>query len=211
VRSFRSQNFYEILELSSEATLPEIERAYRIARATYQPSSPATYSVFSDDDNVEILERIEEAHSVLADSALRREYDARLRREEFTDRPRAAAAAGSTFRAPESAPTPYTTRSPQADIELEQSIEPEDGVYDGPVLRRIRLSRGVELEDISVTTKINETYLRFIEENRYQDLPAPVYVRGFLREYAKCLHLDPNRVTQSYMDRLSSRPGGPRP
>jgi flagellar biosynthesis protein FlhG len=90
-------------------------------------------------------------------------------------------------------------------------VEPEDGVYDGPVLRRIRLSRGVELEDISVTTKINETYLRFIEENRYQDLPAPVYVRGFLREYSKCLHLDPNRVTQSYMDRLSSRPGGPRP
>jgi flagellar biosynthesis protein FlhG len=69
----------------------------------------------------------------------------------------------------------------------------------------------VELEDISVTTKINETYLRFIEENRYQDLPAPVYVRGFLREYAKCLHLDPNRVTQSYMERLSTRAGSQLP
>jgi flagellar biosynthesis protein FlhG len=211
VRSFRSQNFYEILELSPEASLPEIERAYRIARATYQPSSVATYSVFSDDENVEILERIEEAHSVLVDSALRREYDARLGREDHSERPRAAAAAGSALGTPESVPAAYPTRSPQADIELEHSVEPEDGVYDGPVLRRIRLSRGVELEDISVTTKINETYLRFIEENRYPDLPAPVYVRGFLREYAKCLHLDPIRVTESYMERLDARPGSQRP
>lgn len=211
MRSFRSQNFYEILELSPEATLPEIERAYRIARATYQPSSVATYSVFSDDENGEILERIEEAYSVLADSVFRREYDARIRREEPAGRPRVAAEAGSAFGAPEPAPAAYPTRSPQADIELEQSVDPEDGVYDGPVLRRIRLSRGVELEDISVTTKINETYLRFIEENRYQDLPAPVYVRGFLREYAKCLHLDPNRVTQSYMERLSTHAGSPLP
>ena len=81
-------------------------------------------------------------------------------------------------------------------------------MFDGAVLRRIRLSRGVEIEEISELTKINQTYLRFMEEDRYHDLPAPVYIRGFLREYAKCLRLDPRRVTESYLERLRERTGG---
>jgi flagellar biosynthesis protein FlhG len=211
VRPLRSQSFYEVLELASDASPAEIERAYRIARGTYQPSSIATYSVFSDEENVEILERIEEAYSVLADSTLRREYDARLRREEVVERPRAAADSGSVFDTAEPPAAQYRTRPAEADIELEQSVEPEDGIFDGSVLKRIRLSRGVELDEISAVTKINERYLRCIEENRYDDLPAPVYVRGFLREYAKCLRLDPKRVTESYMERLGAAGGGPRP
>ena len=43
------QNYYEILEISSDAALQEIERAYRVNRSTYRPSGLATYSVFSDD------------------------------------------------------------------------------------------------------------------------------------------------------------------
>jgi flagellar biosynthesis protein FlhG len=210
VRPLRSQSFYEVLEIAADATPAEIERAYRIARGTYQPSSIATYSVFSDEENVEILERIEEAYSVLADVRLRREYDARLRREEIAERPRAAAASGSVFDAAEPAAPPYRARSADADIELEQSVEPEDGVYDGSVLRRIRLSRGVELEEISAVTKINERYLRCLEEDRYEELPAPVYVRGFLREYAKCLRLDPLRVTESYLEQLKTSGRGAR-
>lgn len=209
MRPLRSQSFYEVLELAPDASPAEIDRAYRIARGTYQPSSIATYSVFSDEENVEILERIEEAYSVLADSNLRREYDARLRREDVVERPRVAADSGSVFDAAEPAASPYRTRP--ADADIEQSVEPEDGIYDGSVLKRIRLSRGVELDEISTVTKINERYLRCIEENRYDDLPAPVYVRGFLREYAKCLRLDPQRVTESYMERLGAAGAGPRP
>jgi flagellar biosynthesis protein FlhG len=208
VRPIRSQDYYEILEISPNATLAEIERAYRVARATYHPSSIATYSVFSDDENREILRRIEEAHEVLSDARLRREYDARLRRENLTEAPQVAFVEGGDLVDAEPSLSIYATRSPEADLELEESVEPEDGVYDGPVLRRIRLSRGVELEDISATTKVNETYLRFIEENRYHDLPAAVYIRGFLLEYAKCLRLDPRRVTESYMERYVARTGG---
>jgi flagellar biosynthesis protein FlhG len=210
VRPLRHQDFYELLEIAPDATLAEIERAYRVARSTYHPNSIATYSVFSDEENREILRRIDEAYEILSDAGLRREYDARITREQLAETPRAASGDGGTFAAAEVAPAPYPARSPEADLELEESVEPEDGVFDGPVLRRIRLSRGVELEDISSITKINETYLRFIEENRYHDLPSAVYVRGFLLGYAKCLRLDPRRVTESYMERYRSRIGGGR-
>ena len=208
MRPLRQQNFYELLEVPPDATLQEIARAYKIARATYQPSSTATYSVFSDEENGEILRRIEEGYVVLSDARLRREYDARLGRERSDaerqpDRPETPAAPP-----PNAARVAYALRSPESDLELEASIEPEDGVFDGAVLRRIRLSRGVEIEEISELTKISQTYLRFMEEDRYHDLPAPVYIRGFLREYAKCLRLDPRRVTESYLERLRERTGG---
>lgn len=194
MRSLSDQNFYETLDISSEASLQSIERAYRIARATYQPSSAATYSVFSEEESSEILRRVEEAYSVLSEARLRREYDARLRREQLPDRTLATREPRPTPPSVDPSPAP-----PQVEMDLEDSLEPEDGVYDGPVLRRIRMSRGIELEEISVLTKINELYLQFIESNRYHDLPAPVYLRGFVREIAKCLRLDARQVTESYM------------
>ena len=202
MRPLMDQNFYETLEVPQDATLQSIERAYRIARATYQPTSAATYSVFSEEENTEILRRVEEAYAVLSEARLRREYDARLRREQLGDRPRPPREP-----APPPAPSPPAARAPsappfaQVEFDLHEPVEPEDGVYDGPVLRRIRMSRGVELEEISVLTKVNELYLQFIEANRYDDLPAPVYLKGFLRVFAQCLKLDPRQVTESYMQR----------
>jgi curved DNA-binding protein CbpA len=223
VRPLSEQNYYDALDVSPEATLQEIERAYWIARSTYQPDSIATYSVFSEQENAEILRRVEEAFAVLSDARLRREYDARLRRESFgeglparvapPDRPHEEEAAAEPLEAPTAVPTAApaaATPDPPArratkltlDTTLDGSLEPEDGVFDGPVLRRIRMSRGVELEEIAFVTKISQLYLRFLEENRYHDLPAQVYVRGFVREYAKCLRLDPAQVTDTYMKRF---------
>lgn len=202
-------NFYEVLEVSADATLQEIERAHRIARATYQPNSLATYSLFSDAESSDILRRVEEAYAVLSDARMRREYDARLRRESTGDTapplrepPRRAPPAPEPPAASSWQPAP-PQRTPH--VELDEAVEPEDGVYDGTVLRRIRMSRGIELEEIAAVTKINERYLRCIEENRYGDLPSSVYVRGFLKQYARTLHLDVRRVADTYMARYDER------
>jgi curved DNA-binding protein CbpA len=207
MRPLREQNFYELLEVPPDATLQEIARAYKIARSTYQPSSTATYSVFSDEENQEILRKIEESYTVLSDARLRREYDARLGRQRMEAEREPSPVEVAPVRSRTNAQAAYALQSPESDMELEESIEPEDGVYDGAVLRRIRLSRGVEIEEIAEVTKINKTYLRFIEEDRYHDLPAPVYVRGFLAQYARCLRLDPRGVTESYLERLRQRTG----
>ncbi len=45
------------------------------------------------------------------------------------------------------------------------------------------------------------SYLRYLEEDHYAGLPAPVYVRGFVAAYARCVGLDPQAVAASYMQR----------
>ena len=196
------QNYYEILEISSDAALQEIERAYRVNRSTYRPSGLATYSVFSDDENARILERIEEAYTVLSDARARREYDARLRRAGVMP----AADPKAETPTPALSATPSANKEPSAAVpesfELDDSYDPEDGVFEGSVLRRIRLSRGVELDDVSAQTKICEGFLTSLETNCYRDLPAEVYVRGYLKQYASFLRLDPERVVDSYLMRM---------
>jgi hypothetical protein len=222
VRPLSEQNYYDALDVSSDATLQEIERAYWIARSTYQTDSVATYSLFSDQENAEILRRVEEAYAVLSDARMRREYDARLRRESSGESTPARLAPPPRIREPKADPERPVEAEPEAEVaslqppvrlkprvtiepSLDENLDPDDGVFDGPVLRRIRMSRGVELEEICGVTKISEPYLRFLEENRYHDLPAAVYVRGFVKEYAKCLRLDPLQVANTYMERFRER------
>jgi len=68
----------------------------------------------------------------------------------------------------------------------------------GEYLKREREFRKISLEEISRTTKIREDMLRDIEENRLDSLPSPVFVKGFLRAYARCVGLDPDDVVLRY-------------
>ena len=68
----------------------------------------------------------------------------------------------------------------------------------GRALKRIREQRGVELLLISELTKISIMYLRFIEQDCYENLPAPIYLKGFVDQYARVLDL-PGKVVDQYM------------
>lgn len=61
----------------------------------------------------------------------------------------------------------------------------------GAVLRCCRENAHLSLEDAAETTKIGKNYLRALEEDRYEELPSPVYLKSFLRTYATYLGLDP--------------------
>ncbi len=60
----------------------------------------------------------------------------------------------------------------------------------GRTLRRRRETLGYTLEDVRAATKIRLRYLQAIEDERRDQLPAPVYTRGFIRSYAGFLDLD---------------------
>jgi cytoskeleton protein RodZ len=60
----------------------------------------------------------------------------------------------------------------------------------GQALREARTERGIELTEIERATKIRVKFLRAMEEDRWEELPAPAYARSFLATYAEYLDLD---------------------
>lgn len=71
-------------------------------------------------------------------------------------------------------------------------------------LSRARQRLGFSLADISNRTKIKIERLRAIEEMDETELPSLVYLKGFLRTYAKEVALDPDDVSRRYLTELSS-------
>ena len=65
----------------------------------------------------------------------------------------------------------------------------------------------MSLRHIAAVTKIGVRYLEYVEEDRFTLLPAPVYLRGFLLEYARLVGIDPRRAADAYMSRLETRSG----
>ena len=53
-------------------------------------------------------------------------------------------------------------------------------------------------------TKISKTYLQYIENEDVEKMPAIVYVRGFVYQYAKVLKLNPDLVANSYLQRIKA-------
>jgi len=200
---------YEVLELAPGASPDEVERAYRVAAATYDEESLATYSLYEDSEVAAIRERIEHAYRVLADNDARGDYDRSIGGGCPETEPREVEI--ELDFEPEMA---TVTAEVAPEIEAFQDLEdPEDPNFDGARLRRTRLSRGVDLDRVAAVTKISSAYLVAIEEDRYADLPADVYIRGFVGAYARCVGLDPERVAVPYMERVraSRREAGHRP
>jgi cytoskeletal protein RodZ len=68
----------------------------------------------------------------------------------------------------------------------------------GSLLRRLRENRGLTQEAVSLETRIPVVSIRKIEENRFGELPGEVFVRGFLRAYARAVGADAVRVLSVY-------------
>jgi cytoskeletal protein RodZ len=71
----------------------------------------------------------------------------------------------------------------------------------GNSLREARVRRGIEFAQAELATKVRGKYLRALEEEQFDVLPAETYVKGFLRTYAEYLGLD----GQLYVDEYNSR------
>lgn len=261
-------NYYEVLEVPTDAPQTEIHKAYQRAKSTYSQDNPALYSMFTRDEARDLLKMIEEAYAVLGNHALRKSYDDRLKSTTLaaprsvstpfvapvhppvvehsslpdfivpdpaipnsTEPERPASAAATPGRRPvdplqtsmggpsESllvtsddftvrkrdsvAPPPRGMgRCPlgtyKIDDTLEKEIE-EHQDFDGPFLQKVRVYRQVPLERLSESSRIGKTYLIALEANDFRNLPAPVFLRGFLVQIARQLGLNEGKVVTSYM------------
>jgi transcriptional regulator with XRE-family HTH domain len=68
----------------------------------------------------------------------------------------------------------------------------------GEELRREREIRGISLKEIADATKISKRFLEALERNDHRTLPAPVFTRGFVREYARYVGLSAEEMVNRY-------------
>lgn len=76
----------------------------------------------------------------------------------------------------------------------------------GDLLKRERELKNISLKELAKKTRVREHFLKAIEEDKFEILPSPVYIKGFLTAYAKSIGLDPHEVLLSYERSLK---GGP--
>ena len=74
----------------------------------------------------------------------------------------------------------------------------------GDRFREAREARGLALSDAAEQIRIRSVYLAAIEDENWSAIGAPVYVRGFLRTYARYLGLDPEEAVGSFNQTLGS-------
>jgi transcriptional regulator with XRE-family HTH domain len=68
----------------------------------------------------------------------------------------------------------------------------------GETLREARIRRRIDMAEVEEATKIRAKYLRALENEEWELLPGPTYVKTFLRTYADHLELDSRRLVDEY-------------
>lgn len=218
------KNYYEILEVPEDSSPEEIHKGYVRSKNAYSTDSLALYSLMSPEECNAVLDLIEEAYSILSETSKRRQYDsARGLNTQHGNRVFSReAASGYDDVSEHTLKTNNTTTSERSmtkivaqnrfsldynidsgfEKEIEQATE-----FPGDFLKKVREYKGVELGRMADMTKISKTYIRYIEDEAFEKLPASVYVRGFVYQYAKSLKLNPELVANSFLYRLKKAKG----
>lgn len=192
-------NYYDILEVSHHCPQHEVTGAYERAKSTYSGENPAIYTIFSEDEARELLKLVEEAYSVLGNKTLRSLYDEKISQNgiKIEDLSYESLKMQSQVSLPEK-PKPTAKIEYRKDESFENEIADKDE-WTGEFLKKIREYKNIPLERMSEITKISAYYINAIENNDSANLPAPVFVRGYVGQVAKVLGLDEKRVCDSYM------------
>ncbi len=198
-----ADSHYELLEVPPTASFEDIRRANRRIRDIYGTESIAISGLYDPASLEAVHRRLDLAYTSLMDAAKRKEYDMEL----FPDGvPMPVSlpphAIGGEVLPPRPSakvddPATLAARPPMPDISAHTE-------FTGPLLRQIREAIGIELREIAERSKIGMAYLAALEAEVFAKLPAAVYVRGFLSEYARALGLDGERVKQTYLARFKA-------
>lgn len=76
----------------------------------------------------------------------------------------------------------------------------------GNALKNARLSKGISLEAAEESTKIRRKYLEALENDNFEVLPGKVYIKGFIKNYAIFLGLNPNTLISAYEEMVRVAP-----
>ena len=208
---FEDLNYYEIFEMPITASTFEIRQAYKEALSIYGDDSPISYSFFPQEESKEILNRIEEAFSTLIDQEKRELYNKMLVREKKID-------PSSLTKKREKVPTPlFSSKTPGGaalsktimkrikDKDLKKTKETilSKDMISGDDLKQLRQTVGIKIEDLFEVTRITVSILEAIENDNFGTLPVTVYLKNFLKAYAKLFEVDPKKIIDGYLKNLN--------
>lgn len=178
------QASYDLFGLSYGAGMVEVEKAFRELRNLYSGESLATYSLFDEADRQEKLESLRAAYERILQS----HYHPPKAVEDN-----------------EKKAEPVTVESQKIRKVHKVRIDTDLQQMPGLFLQQSRKAQGLSLQDVAERTKIRSSFLQSIEEQRFDFLPAPVYLRGFLREFARMVNVpDADALVEAFMTLYAS-------
>jgi curved DNA-binding protein CbpA len=211
LRKLSEQDYYQILEVDYRATAEEIRSAYLDARDIYSPDSLVSTSILSTSERRKIFRHITEAYNTLIAEESRRQYDRLLAerapalKDVLSTEPKTRRSGTNGSTSARQADYPRLVRGSASSDKITLHPDVELGSKEeatGSFLRKARESLGLDLRAIAEETKIGISMLRYIEQERIDSLPAPVYLRNFVSQVARCLGLDEEKVTRTYLARI---------
>lgn len=205
-------NYYEVLEVSTNATQHDIVVAYEKAKQTYSSGNPALYSIFSEQEATALRSLIDEAFSVLGNQTYRNIYEKRVQAKTYSDHELSFEAIqkasenlyASRISLEDAEIPPTVIEKYDTNSEFENEIQ-KQSEWNGSFLQKVREYKKVSLDSLHEKTKVNTWYLKALENMDPANLPAPVFVRGYVTQMAKTLGLDDKTVADSYMKLYKQR------
>lgn len=208
MKIFEGKHYYEILKLPFHATSMDIKQGYLEALDMYEENALVTYALFSDEQRKELLRVIDEAYRTLSDEHMRVAYNEMLINtgqvapDEFPMNVKSAAVTCSNdlqITQNRDLKQWVAQKSKESKVRLLIEAITTKSLVSGADLKELREAMQIEMSDIFEVTRISKTTLEMIEQNRYADLPAEIYLKSFLRSYAQILQIDADRIVESYL------------
>ena len=211
MKRLAEQDYYNLLEISPKASFEEVRSAYDQAISIYATDSIATYTLFTQKEREVILSRLAEAYKTLTNSQLRKEYNHLLieRGERspqeigFSSLEDSNEARGKLLEVSVESLTQKQQEAKDEALPSNTNLSLFDSQISvtGKIIKTIRTTQEISLEEIFKQTNISRETLEDIEEERFEKLPALVYLKGFLKAYAKILQVNQTEMVDGYVKR----------
>lgn len=176
---------------------PDRKRLYDQSnlRAASMPSAFGEPESLSSSNSVISIDRIPPMSQGISSEELlippSTDFSGALASEAHQPTPDAVRPATSAMATPAAAPTPISKPAPT----------PVAPVTNGQELREVRERKNVSIDYLVEITRIRKTYIQALESENFEVLPASVYIRGFLKQIARELHIPAEPLTTLYLQR----------
>ena len=218
--------YYELLGLDRGCSTQDVNTQYERLRKIFVIENPILRALFDDEQLYVYNALLETVYRQLGDYEVRKEYDMEIDQhlnsleESFPDIFLLSEVLKKYYRNKKGSSSKFVKK----DVFGRDAEKGKDNVEElefvdvnkifekygndeisGNILKKIREEIGVSVKSIVASTKISHFILAAIENDRYSQLPADIYVKGFLKNYCRAIKLNSDNTNKIINDFLRSK------